>query len=185
MLEGDLKVSTLADADPKIEIRGAGYHDRSFQIFITADTDVPRDTIIAHEMEHAIHRSLWKLADFHPQLFPRIVMEYLAMLAALIKAKGSAILYSRAGFWHDLKGRRSRPYAIASALFVGNLLLKHNMEGPEIDIALGTVEGLSFDLEDLRLLDRVIKHGRGEYQKAYRALFGMDMKDIKEVISSL
>jgi len=187
--EGDLKVSSLLDSDPKIGIRNdACYDDHIFQVFIKPRTEhrrLPREVLV-HEKEHALHGSLWGLAGFHHALLPLTAKEYLAMLRSLVETGDTGILEGPyTDFLEKLKDGNQRPYAVASAFFVVKALSVHKMTDYEVVLAIGANYWPEQFESGRGPLDRLRRCGEIEYNKAYQALFGMDIDDIREIISGI
>jgi hypothetical protein len=115
------------------------------------------------------------------------IPEYLAMLKTFIEFGCTGIISnSKFNFFGNLKNKNLRPYAIASGLFVGKLLSIYKIKFNDLSVVF-LAEHFPKDCrsKDLELLDRLKQHASIEYNKTYRALFGMDIEDIREIIANL
>ncbi len=203
-LEGDLLIASVPDMDPTISLPNkAFYSDRLFQIFINPHEILyPKefapetliegpirniDAALVHEKEHAIHCTIWMITGLPPRLMPSAVQEYLAMLSATVNAGDDGLIgESRLLFWKRVIGPETMPYALAAKYFEYRMRLGYNLTPLILE---GAMHAAMFPRRaselDFLCLEKIREYGKMEFDSAYRRLFGLDLQDIREVVSLL
>jgi len=173
------------------------YSPPLFEVFLASPekTDFPEETVITHELEHAIHFSLWRRAGF-----PFIVMttedaEYLAMIKTIRDVGNmNELLHCPNPFLHGEnlgEGMTSEPHQNAVNRFYLLLQEKYGMslEGIAMGISWAIRDKLS-NPEDVHPdwelhLNRIKAAANSEFLSTYRRIFGLSLNDLQEVVSEL
>lgn len=190
----DLKLARVLEDRPELALGGGGmFNPPLFEIFLMKEQkDYSWSHTVAHEMEHAVHLSLWQMAGLPFFLMDTQDAEYLAMLRTL-KDLGEApqlLAWKNDYFSTILKNDPDRvPHDSAAVSFVDALLGKYRMSAREVAMGIAwsvreTIEQ-SLDNSCPAQLERIRKAAADEYHRTYKRLFGLPLEDIRDVIASL
>ncbi len=188
---GDLIVSKLREMAPIFHGRGDGFFNPNFfQIFLKHDVNEKTEKTLAHEKEHAIHISLWRMIGLPISFFNTVDAEYLSILSALIQRNCAELVAGTK--WYPKKNFRlnALPYHLASLRFIYHLRTRYGMRGFEVDLAIcatydDVFEEGQLDQESFDYLRRMKEAAQNEYERTYQRIFGLSLDEIREVIAGL
>ncbi len=193
---GDLRVARVTGNESGLfEGINGEYNSGIYGIFLRNEQEFSAHRrVMSHELEHAQHMSLWNLAGFPIVAIRQECTEYLSMLRTLIElGEAPSLLAWRSEYLNVLvpEVKKPTPHDDAALEFVRRLMGRYKMT--ELDIAMGIAWSMRDDIPEGDRLDpsfsgqltRIRSAAAGEYYETYRKLFGMDIDDIREVVSRL
>jgi hypothetical protein len=181
---GDLKVTTLRNSQTM-----GGQIDGTYDIFIheafIQTSAANFEGVLDHELEHALHYSLFHLAGYPMTWLDTVTAEYLAYARGLFGGMGYGLMVA---------GENLTPLTIshvcASRKFIYVLMTKYGLTADEFDRTLALFKsaeppsgGLSDEAQSS--IELIARAALAEYDATYRRLFGLDTSDIKDVLDSL
>jgi hypothetical protein len=200
---GDLRIARVLGDESGLHLAGGGaYNSVLYGVFLRKNQEFyPHQFVMVHELEHAQHHSLWNLAGFPFLAFDTECAEYLAMLRTLIDlGEAPQLTVWRNEFISLLPANTknagngdSIPHDEAAIFFVKRLTGRYRMSRQ--DVAMGIAwtfreelqarYGQTLDSTCAEQFIRMRNAAIGEYNEAYRKLFGMQLDDLRDVVSRL
>jgi len=181
---------------------GEGVYFTNFhQVFVKGPAERDPISLLAHELEHAIHMNLSYLGvfpeDIHP---PKWCAEYLALLAEhklYYTVDLANILFMRnstrvQNIELTQRGiQKLLPHFVASAYFIARLRLRYGMSMAEIGQAIDASHACDGTMESIEQhpnfpqLKKMYGFAKQEFERMYLHLYGLSLADIKEVVYNL
>ncbi len=199
---GDLRICRVLGDESGLQLAGGGtFNAAIYNVFLRKDQKYYSwNFVLSHELEHALHHSIWGLSGFPALLLPSDCAEYLAMLRTLIDLGQAPQLLAWKNEFMQVRlaeggqdGWESIPHNEAANYFVKRLVGRYSMGRQDVAMAIAwtfreeLLEGYGQDigLQSAEQFVRMRNAAIGEYGEAYRGLFGMELDDLKEAVSRL